>query len=197
MLGIHISKRTAKGWFGQGKRSAILSIVIITALLISIITLGIFLAVSAGRETPTPVAPTQGPVTSEPATITPAIETPTPETLPGVIEITAKKLLTELLADPEKYKEGTVFQVSGTFVWNLKYSASTYTDFFLGPAVYNDDIRLAVRICVFYKEKEAFETFNSINTGDQIVVRGTYVFFSAQYGISLENCSLISITPAK
>ena len=48
MLGIHISEGTAEGWFGQGKKSAIVSIVIL-AVLISGIAFGIF-AASRGAE---------------------------------------------------------------------------------------------------------------------------------------------------
>jgi len=65
MLGIHISEGTAEGWFGQGKPSAILSIVVLAVLILGT-AFGVLAAMNFWGETnlnqpnapATPVAPT-------------------------------------------------------------------------------------------------------------------------------------------
>ncbi|OGZ23829.1 MAG: hypothetical protein A2896_00890 [Candidatus Nealsonbacteria bacterium RIFCSPLOWO2_01_FULL_43_32] len=108
MLGIHISEGTAEGWFGQGKKSAIVSIVIL-AVLISGIAFGIFAAVNAGGETsvsqPDALVDAAALTSTEPAAIS--------ETEPGAIVLTVEELIGQVIQNPDKYKKGTIMQVTG------------------------------------------------------------------------------------
>lgn len=203
MLGIHISEEKTEGWFGQGKKSAVVSIVVLAVLIVGI-AFGIFAAVSARGETNVnnqPNAPA-APVAPTPAAPTP-VQTPsvvTNEPAPtGVVEITAEQLIKDLLANPDKYKKGTIFQISGELVWNWKIDdpPNQKTSFFLGPAVYANNYRLGVYSRVYWEEKEAIRAFRALNDKDQVVVRGTYYAFSTREGVSLKNCSIVSVTPAK
>ena len=203
MIGIRFSG-TAKGWFGLGKTSAIVSTMIVAVLLISVIIGIVSLVMDARGETdfgqtaasdtlvvPTPAEPTPASQGEQNGSEV-ALET-------NVVEITAKELITELLANPDRYERGTVFQVSGIFIWELKHPMGNYIDFFIDSEIETSSgKKLGVSIRVFqHDEEELFKAFNAIKTGDQVVAQGTHVFFSANQGISLENCSLISVTPAR
>lgn len=199
MLGIHVAEGTAEGWFGPGKKSAIASIAVIAALLISVITAVILIAMNVGEG-----ANVSQPNASAVAIAPAPVQTPsavTNEPIPAdVIKITAEELVKQFLANPDKYQKGTVFQVSGAYDWSKKFVSPASTDFFLGPAVETPSgLNLGVMIHVdSWEEKNLFKAFNAIGDGDQVVVQGTYYFFSGRSrGILLEKASLISVTPAK
>lgn len=207
MLGIHISEGTAEGWFGLGRKSAIWSIATIAVLLISIITAVILITTNVGGRTNVnqpnapvaPVAPAPTPAVPTPVQ-TPSATTnePTPS---GVIEITAEKLVKELLANPNKYKEGTVFQVSGTLI---KYGSGFGKSFFLGPTVKpSSNTELGVEIILDPDKAGARELsykLNELNNGDWVVVRGEFMHFNPngfRGGALIENVLLVSVTPVK
>lgn len=143
-----------------------------------------------------PVAPTAPTPVQAPSAVT-------NELIPaGVIKITAKKLVSELMVDHTKYEKGTVFQVSGVFRRQKEYfpNLNGEVSFFLGPMVDNDGIKVGVIICVdIEKESELFKAFVALEDGRGVVVQGTYFVFNNSYetGVILENASLISVTPAK
>ena len=166
---------------------------------------GIYAAVNAGGETSVsqPNAPA-APVAPTPAAPTPVINESAPV---GVIKITVEKLVSDLLIDPNKYKKGTVFQVSGMY-WGEK--VVSYGDhsvsFYLNPPVQaSTDTNISVEIYIKMEgELELLKTFQAMNDS-KVVVRGTYIFFKTNKGgdgknyavASLEKVSLISATPAK
>lgn len=157
-------------------------------------------------ESPTGIAIPPAPTPAQtlaPTPITPPVATNKPAPS-GVIEITAENLVKEFLANPNKYKRGTVFQVSGVLDWHRKFvEADQSTDFFLGPAVDNNlgGVGLGIGVVIHVEsrtEMKLLRAFWDINDGDQVVVRGTYYFFSARsQGVTLEDASLISVTPAR
>ncbi len=173
-------------------------IVVAVIVLMACVLAGLFLL---RGETPTPI-PTPTPTSTAPAT-TPGA-TPTVG-FPGVIEITAEKLAEELMANPNKYKEGTVFQVSGVKIQIMTFLFVKGT-FFFGPAsatkVPLEEEHLVVIVYVNPEsEKESYEAFNALRGGDQAIIRGTYSRFyppgGSIGGPILKNVSLVSVTPAK
>ncbi|MEK7503430.1 MAG: hypothetical protein AAB577_00405 [Patescibacteria group bacterium] len=145
-------------------------------------------------------SPTLEPTLNQTTPVVINVPTPTPTpTTTGVIEITAEQLAKQLLANPDKYKKGTVFQVSGVLVWNWKTDSpqTQETIFFFGPPAYVDEDPLGVRVRINWGEKETIKAFRALNDKDQVVFKGTYYFFSTRSGALFENVSLISVTPAK
>lgn len=197
MLGIHMSGGTAEGWFGRGKTSAILSIVVIAALIFGI-AFGIFTAVNAVGRTSVnqpnaPVAPTA----PTPAVPTPA-QTPPAPVPAGVIEITAEKLVRNLMANPDKYKEGTIMQVSGTILNSPPFNGT-----YLGPMIKTSSgARFTVSLVIdpsTFEGQRLYHRLKKLNDGDWVTVRGEFAVWAPRDtdGAMIENVSLISVTPAK
>ena len=136
-------------------------------------------------------------------TTSPQDETPTSIEKPGskVIEITVEKLVSDILANPNRYKKGTVFQVSGitTGKARLDIPNATTECIWLGPEVNGFYVRCDLEVSTLSgkpsKDRELAITLKSYPKGTQVVVQGTYdYFYEDQYwgGAILEDCSLIT-----
>ena len=203
MLGIHVSEGTAKGWFGQGKTSAILSIIVLAVLILGI-GFGIWAATNVWGETniSQPIAPA-APAAPTPVTPPAVTNSPAPS---GIIQIAAEELVRQLMTNPNKYQEGTVFQVSGTLVY---YKGA----FFLGPMIEslplkpeqsqfpNIKVKFGVEIsfnATQIRDQELRNSLKKLNEGSQVVIQGTYTSWNPNVdGVYLKKVSLISSAPVK
>ncbi|MFH1423409.1 MAG: hypothetical protein ABIG29_00425 [Candidatus Nealsonbacteria bacterium] len=148
MLGVHgrLSEGTAEGWFGKGKTSAITSVAIIAMLSLGIVFLAYVAIGSMGGSNinqpnapaapaaPTPIAPT--PVQAPPAVTNKPAQG-------GMIVLTVEELLSQVIATPNRYKEGTAMQITGLA---LNYHVGQVEDYlWLGPEIqgFHVDIRVA------------------------------------------------------
>lgn len=116
-----------------------------------------------------------------------------------VIEITAEKLAKELMANPDKYKEGTVMQVSGPLA---RIENSLLTIFFLTP-LYTPSNSGPDVVIVFdqarREDQELYQALKLLNDGDQVIIRGVYSSPAIKEGggVYLKKASLVSVTPAQ
>lgn len=179
--------------------------VVLIAILIAGIIVGVFAAVNAGGGTnisqPTPVVSTPTPNQSPPTTTnvtTPATTTPTT----GIIEITAEKLVRDLIANPNKYQKGTILQVSGT----LSKDGSTLLDSKIKTSFGTDFYIVIVMDPLIWQDQKLNNALHNLNIGDQVVVKGTYLMWNPHengvasgilLGVYLENVSLVSAAPTK
>lgn len=138
MIGIQFSEGTAEGWFGKGKASAIGSIAILLFLPL-VIAFVIFAAVSANGNTSVSqsnVPPSTAPVVSAPTPVSTPTAAPAPTKVaePGVVVLTVEELLNQIIQNPNRYKVGTIMQVTGLA---LDYNGAGLVedDLFLGPKV--------------------------------------------------------------
>lgn len=120
MLGIHVSKGTAEGWFGKGIAHAILSITITIVVILGIAAVLFFAGRAIGGTTNTPAVTNPNPsVPVEPGPTSPtpieptSNQTPTMVTEPGVVVLTVEELINQVVTNPDKYKQGTVMKITG------------------------------------------------------------------------------------
>ena len=110
----------------------------------------------------------------------------------GAIEITAKKLISDVRNDPYKYNPGTVFRISGTVEKIVSLGGSGYT-LFIGPKVKENVILVQFfRTSLNADEEKQFSALEKLRGGEQIVVQGSYIGVIGEF-VSLQNPLLVSI----
>lgn len=150
------------------KKKIIVGIVMLIVLAVTIVSVGVF---SRPDTVPTPMP-----------TLTPtATPRPTPiasPTAPQVIEITAQELITQLQANPNRYKKGTIFQITGVIIENVPFAE------YLGPETNGWIIKLDWIV----GENNGL---GGILPGTNVVVRGRYEVTIGKI-VLLKNSSLVS-----
>lgn len=202
MLGIHVSEGKAEGWFGRGKKSVIMSIVILVVLIVGI-AFGIFAAVSARGDTNinppnapvTPVVPiTPMPTPSTAITPTPTptqTQTPTPTRVPFTappdqIAISVQEFIAGARAG--KYNLGEWITVSATYESHYRDPKITMY-FFFGPQVDGGYLIVDGNLT-----RAEVIPFGKLSKGDRVTIRGLYEGFmtiDGKEGGVLEYCDII------
>lgn len=168
---------TTERWFGPGKKSAIWSIAILAIVALGIIV-GIIAAMNARGETNVgqsnaPVAPTAlTPVSSVPIAPTKPAQMPTATTA-GVVVITVEELLNQIIQNPNRYKEGTVIQITGVA---LRYEVGTSVwSLYLGPRTQGFHVDVDYEPGAMGGELSTYliKRFSVSNESFPITVRGT------------------------
>ncbi|MFH1714000.1 MAG: hypothetical protein ABH831_00125 [Candidatus Nealsonbacteria bacterium] len=113
-----------------------------------------------------------------------------------VVEITAEALLTQLIADPNKYTIGTVFRVEATKIQNHERPMSGQRGISFGPEV--DDFSVWVTLHVSGSPntndpKDVIQEFTYLGQ-EKIVFEGTYYHLGAG-GPAFKNPKIIAKIP--
>lgn len=200
-FGINISsEETAEGWFGSGMKSAIWSVVFLTISVVSILIFGILFAMNVFGETsiaisqpnapitqPAPAQPdpiVQIPAASEPA----STKTPTTTTEPGVIVLTVEELLNQIIQNPDKYKKGTVMQLTGV-AFPPPMGSNVY-NLYLGPKVQGGwyvsvNVDIAGDLAAYL-----IRNYGKLKEGLPITIQGAFYYVGEKY-ITLDNGILV------
>ncbi len=123
-----------------------------------------------------------------------------PQTIPSgqttgdpAAEITAETLISDALANPDKYSEGTVLRVSGVTTGKSWVNVRSSVEYiWLGPETEGWRVRLELG---FDDDKETRLALKRLPVGTPVVVQGTYYHFDdneTQGGVILRECSPIS-----